>query len=142
VSPDGSKVYVTNASSSTVSGIDAETNTVSATVRVGLTPIGLAVTPDGRKVYVANISASTVSVIDATTNTVITTIHVGRQPIAFGVFIKPALRFAGVAGSKNCHGRSVSALATKFGGLDAAAAALGFSNLQGLQDAIRAFCEG
>jgi len=52
----------------------------------------------------------------------------------------PAPRFAGVAGSKNCQGTSVSALATKFGGLEAAA--LGFSNVQGLQDAIRAFCRG
>ena len=86
--------------------------------------------------------------IDATTNTVTTTIPVGSQPVAFGVFIQPPRAgqpppsFAGVPGSKNCHGTSVSALATTFGGLDAAAAALGFSNVQGLQDAIRAFCEG
>jgi hypothetical protein len=58
------------------------------------------------------------------------------------VFIQPAPKFAGVPGSKNCHGKSVSTLATKFGGLDAAAAVLGFSDVQGLQDAIRAFCQG
>jgi len=143
VSPGGSKVYVTNASSNTVSVIDAATNTVSATIPVGVTPIGVAITPDGRKAYVANVSSSTVSVIDTATNTVITKIAVGSQPIAFGVFIQPpAPRFAGVPGSKNCHGMSVSALATKFGGLNAAAAALGFSNVNGLQDAIQAFCAG
>ncbi len=139
VSPDGSKVYVTNAFSNTVWVIDTATNTVSATIPVGVNPVGVAVNPDGSKVYVANLSANTVSVIDTATNTVIATIPVGSQPVAFGVFIQPAPRFAGVAGSKNCQGTSVSALATKFGGLKAAAAALGFSNVQGLQDAIRAF---
>ena len=142
VSPDGSKVYVTHNESSTISVIDTATNTVSATITVGPNPLGVAVTPDGSKVYVANESANTVSVIDTATNTVIATIPVGSQPVAFGVFIQPAARFAGVAGSKNCQGTSVSALATKFGGLKAAAAALGFSNVQGLQDAIRVFCRG
>ena len=103
--------------------------------------------PDGSKVYVAHLSGR-VSVIDTATNTVIATIPVGFAADAFGVFIQPPRAgqpppsFAGVAGSANCLGTSVSALATKFGGLDAAAAALGFSNVQGLQDAIRAFCEG
>jgi hypothetical protein len=79
---------------------------------------------------------------------VIATIPVGMGPVAFGVFIQPPHHgrpppmFAGLPGSKNCHGKSVSALATKFGGLKAAAAALGFSNVQGLQNAIRTFCEG
>ena len=127
--------------------IDTATDTVSATIPVGLAPLGVAVKPDGSKAYVANRSANTVSVIDTATNTVIgSPIPVGNNPVAFGVFIQPPgqrpPRFAGVPGSKNCHGTSVSALATKFGGLDAAAAALGFSNVQGLQNAIRAFCAG
>jgi YVTN family beta-propeller protein len=142
VNPDGSKVYVSNSLSNTVSVIDAATNTASATIPVGLRPFGVAVSRDGSKVYVASHDVNKVSVIDTATNTVITTIPVGQLPIAFGVFIQPAPRFAGVAGTKNCPGTSVSALATKFGGLDAAAAALGFSNVQGLQDAIRAFCAG
>jgi len=150
VSPDGSKVYVANGFGNTVSVIDTATNTVIATIFVrGFTSIGVAVTPDGSKVYVANLASNTVSVIDTAANAVGPTIPVGNGPAAFGVFIQPPPRagqpppsFAGVAGSENCHGTSVSALATKFGGLDAAAAALGFSNVQGLQDAIRAFCEG
>ena len=123
--------------------IDTATNTLSATIPVGASPFGVAVTPDGSKVYVANSFSDTVSVIDAATNTLIgSPIPVGDRPVAFGVFIQPAPTFAGVAGSKNCRGTSVSALATKFGGLDAAAAALGFSTVQTLQDAIRTFCEG
>jgi hypothetical protein len=56
------------------------------------------------------------------------------------VFAKPA--FAGTPGEGNCHGQSVSALARQFGGLDNAAAALGFPSVQALQDAIIAFCQG
>jgi probable HAF family extracellular repeat protein len=52
------------------------------------------------------------------------------------------LVFAGTPGMPNCHGKSVSALAQQFGGLDAAAAALGFPSVHALQDSIRAFCEG
>jgi hypothetical protein len=50
--------------------------------------------------------------------------------------------FAGTPGTPNCRGESVSALARQFGGLDAAASALGFPSVEALQDAIRAFCEG
>ena len=54
VSPDGTKVYVANDNSNTVSVIDTATNTVTATVPVGSYPSGVAVSPDGTKVYVAN----------------------------------------------------------------------------------------
>ena len=47
---------------------------------------------------------------------------------------------AGTPGLANCHGKSVSALAHQFGGLDAAASALGFSSVKALQDAFREFC--
>jgi hypothetical protein len=48
---------------------------------------------------------------------------------------------AGTPGQANCHGRSVSALAQQFGGLNAAASALGFSTVEALQDGFRVFCE-
>src|SRR5258708_6430333 len=79
--------YITNQGSNTVSVIDTATNAVSATIPVGINPIGVAVNPDGSKIYVANLNARTVSVIDKVTNIVITTIPVGSQPVAFGVFI-------------------------------------------------------
>jgi hypothetical protein len=50
--------------------------------------------------------------------------------------------FAGTPGEANCNGQSVSVLARQFGGLNNAAAALGFPSVQALQDAIKAFCEG
>ena len=41
-------------SANTVSVINTATNTVSATITVGIYPLGVSVSPDGSKVYVAN----------------------------------------------------------------------------------------
>jgi hypothetical protein len=52
------------------------------------------------------------------------------------------VQFAGTLGSADCEGKSVSALVKQYGGLDAAAKALGYPNVSALQDAIRAYCGG
>jgi hypothetical protein len=54
------------------------------------------------------------------------------------VFAQPV--FAGTPGKANCHGQSVSALARQYGGLNSAAAALGYADVSALQNAILAFC--
>jgi YVTN family beta-propeller protein len=72
--------YVPNADDNTVSVIDTASQTVIATIDVGNTPVGAAVTPDGTKAYVTNSSDGTVSVIDTATGTVIATIDVGTVP--------------------------------------------------------------
>jgi hypothetical protein len=67
----------------------------------------------------------------------------GYPPFQTGaawVFAKPV--FAGTPGEENCHRQSVSALAWQFGGINNAAAALGFPSVQALQDAIETFCRG
>jgi hypothetical protein len=76
-----------------------------------------------------------VSVIDTATNMVTATIPVGSGPEAFGIFIQPAPRFAGTPGKGNCYGESVSALVRQYRGLNAAAAALGYSSVKALQTA-------
>jgi len=98
VTPDGSKVYVTNLNN-TVSVIAAATNAVSATISVGNGPVGVAFTPDGSEAYVTNEFDHTVSVIATATNAVVATVDVGTSPIAFGIFIRP--RSAGTPGSSN-----------------------------------------
>jgi YVTN family beta-propeller protein len=108
-------------------------------IPVGNAPVGVAVTPDSGKVYVANLSSNSVSVIATTDDTVIGTIPVGEAPVAFGVFIQP--RFAGTPGSTSCYGQSTSALTRVFGGLNAAATALGFDSVDALQKFIEEFCE-
>ena|ERR1700730_7177537 len=79
--------YITNLGSNTVSVIDTATNKVTATIPVGFSPYGVAVSPDGGRVYVTNENSTAMSVIDATTNMVITTIPVGFAPE--GVAVSP-----------------------------------------------------
>jgi hypothetical protein len=57
-----------------------------------------------------------------------------------GVNLTISLKFAGTPGKANCYGKSVSALAQQFGGLNGAAAALGYASVKMLQDAIEGFC--
>ena len=85
------------------------------------------------------------SVIDTATNAVTgPAITVGSFPAAFGVFIRPpqpAPNFAGTPGYSNCHGQSVSALVQQYNGLNAAAAALGYSSVKALRAAIKTHCK-
>ncbi len=84
--------------------IDAATNTVIATLAVGISPTGVAVTPTGTSVYVANADADNVSVVDAATNAVVATIPVGMSPFAFGQFIGPAVVTPPARPDLNQHG--------------------------------------
>ena len=63
-----------------MSVINPATNTVTATIPVGITPDGIAVNPTGTDVYVANLHSNTLSVINPTSNTVTNTIPVGNLP--------------------------------------------------------------
>jgi len=49
--------------------------------------------------------------------------------------------FSGTPGQPNCHGKSVSALNRQLGSMPVAAAALGFSSVPALQQAIQIFCD-
>ncbi len=95
VSPDGSRVYVANTVSGTVSvlGVNRIANiydTILATISVGTEPYALALTPRGRKLYVANARANSVSVIDTATNTVVKTIaDVGFEPRGIAITNTP-----------------------------------------------------
>src|SRR4030066_277104 len=92
--PDGSRVYVANLNSNTVSVIQTSNNGVIATVseNVGPTPIGIAIAGDKSKLYVANFGTpdtpgNTVSIIDIGSNEVINTVTVEPNPIA--ILINP-----------------------------------------------------
>jgi uncharacterized repeat protein (TIGR03803 family) len=61
--------------------------------------------------------------------------------ITGGGFVVP-VGFTGTPGKPNCWANSVSALARQYGGLNAAAAALDYSGVQVLQNAIATFCAG
>jgi YVTN family beta-propeller protein len=83
--PDGSKAYVANTVSGTVSILRASlangiVRRPHVHVPVGTEPYGLALTPNGTKLYVTNSRSDTVSVIDTATEAVIATIPVGPEP--------------------------------------------------------------
>jgi len=81
VTPDGSKVFVANSNSNTVSVVDALMKKVTADITVGSSPLKVALSPDGLKAVVTNHMSNSVSVIDVKTNSVIATIPVGKAPM-------------------------------------------------------------
>ena len=79
--PDGSRAFVANIGSGSVSVVDLKKNTVVADVSTGAGAEGIDVTPDGREVWVTNREADTVSVVDARTLGVLATIPAPKFPI-------------------------------------------------------------
>src|SRR5271167_3682397 len=63
VSPDGTRAYVTNYSSSNVSIIDTASKKVVKNVTTDSSPVGVVVSPDNSKAYVANSDSNSVTVI-------------------------------------------------------------------------------
>jgi YVTN family beta-propeller protein len=130
VSPDGTRVWVTNngepatADASAHQGmdkdehqamggagavwvIDTTTDVVIAKVPVGLHPAHVVLTPDGRFAYVTNGGDNTLSVIDASTQRRVSTIAVGKFP--HGIRFSPDGTQAYVA---NLKGGTVSVVDT------------------------------
>ena len=97
VSPDGTKLYVTNRpqyarSAGTVTVIDLTQRQVIANIPVGVAPLGIAVNPTGERVFVANEGSFSLSVIDTTTNLPIIDMNVpnlAANPYPRGVATHP-----------------------------------------------------
>ena len=68
----------------TVSVINGTTNSVIATVPVGMSPCDIAVNPQTNKIYVTNRNGQSLTVIDGATNNT-TTVNVGDQPCGLAV---------------------------------------------------------
>jgi YVTN family beta-propeller protein len=88
VTPDGSRIYVSNSLTDNVGVISAADYSLITTVSVGDNPWGLAIHPNGTHVYVANQSDNTVSVISTASDSVVDTIPIGTAP--WGVAINPS----------------------------------------------------
>jgi YVTN family beta-propeller protein len=80
VTPDGSRVYVPNHDSGSISVIDTVTHEVLTKIPVSRNPHSLGFTPDGTRAYVANHESNVIAVIDTETNTVIDQVPVGTSP--------------------------------------------------------------
>lgn len=95
INPSGTKAYVTNSNSTTITIIDIATNTVIGTIGGFDGPSGMAITPDGTKAYVNNYggpeglgsgNGTTVRVVDLTNNVIIgVPIMVGQAPAALAI---------------------------------------------------------
>jgi YVTN family beta-propeller protein len=83
ITPDHTRVYVTNRRDNTVSVIATDILAVIATIPVRESPNGIAITPDGMRVYVAA-AHKTIFVIATDSHAVIATIPVGLADHAFG----------------------------------------------------------
>jgi YVTN family beta-propeller protein len=77
---DGTRIFVANKNSDTVSVIGPDDRTV-ATVTVGIGPADIKYDGLTNQVYVANSGSNNISVIDPTTNRVVDTLPVGSRPI-------------------------------------------------------------
>jgi len=85
VSPDGTRIYVANSNSNTVSIIDASTNTVIGNIAV-TTPYDLEVLPDGSRLYILS-STGTLTSWWTNNNTQATTL--GSLGTSYGMDITP-----------------------------------------------------
>lgn len=95
INPVGTKAYISNSNSSTVTVIDIRTNTVSAVITGFDGPSGMAITPDGLTGYVNNYggpggvgsgNGTTVRVVNLVTNSIVgPAITVGQAPAALAM---------------------------------------------------------
>ena len=80
LSPDGSRAYVTNFRSGTLSVVDTATAEVVATVDVGAEPLGVVVSADGGRAYVAGSQADQLLLVDTVAARVIGSVGVYDVP--------------------------------------------------------------
>jgi YVTN family beta-propeller protein len=113
VVPSGlrAEVYVVNSgtpgSPGSVSVINAENNSVAATIPVHRQPVDLALDPDENFAYVANSGSNNVSVIDLKSHREVAVIGTGEEPVS--VRVSPDGKTLAVA---NRRGNSVSLIDT------------------------------
>jgi YVTN family beta-propeller protein len=85
VTPDGSKLFVANHNSGTVSVLSTAPLGFLGNIPVGVSPTRLCVSPDGRNVYVTCKGSNTVAVISALSNTKTAFVNVGKDPMGLAI---------------------------------------------------------
>jgi YVTN family beta-propeller protein len=104
VSPDGTRVYVTQNTAGTIWVIDTATNSGAVTISTGSSGLtGVAFSPDGQKLYAVGWTVANtnfVDVIDTQTNAVRTSIALGNTDRPVGIAITPDGGHAYVVGAE------------------------------------------
>ncbi|HEY2677894.1 MAG TPA: beta-propeller fold lactonase family protein [Steroidobacteraceae bacterium] len=85
VSPDETKLYVSNGRAGTISVLDTHTYEVLDTIKVGPRPWGIGISPDGKFLFAANGYSNDVSVVDLETNKEVTRVKAGLSPWGIAV---------------------------------------------------------
>jgi len=80
VSPDETKLYVSNGRAGTVSVLDTHTYDLLDTIKVGPRPWGIGISPDGKFLFAANGYSNDVSVVDLDTNKEVARVKTGLSP--------------------------------------------------------------
>jgi YVTN family beta-propeller protein len=80
VSGDEKKLYMSNGRAGTVSVIDAHSDELLATIKVGTRPWGIGLSPDGKYLYSANGPSNDVSVVDLSEQKEVMRIKAGSSP--------------------------------------------------------------
>ncbi len=97
ISRDGSRVYVSNEGTNTLTVVDARAGRAVSEVPVGATPNQLALTPDGRHVWVLNNADSSISIVSTEAHAIERTVPSGRGP---HIIVMNAARNAAVVTSE------------------------------------------
>ena len=80
LSPDESRLYVSNGRAGTISVFDTHSYELLDTIKVGARPWGIGVSPDGKFLFAANGPSNDVSVVDLQTNKEVSRIKAGSSP--------------------------------------------------------------
>jgi YVTN family beta-propeller protein len=93
MTPDGARIYVTESNISRVAVIDTATNTVTATLPIGWSPLAEALSDDGARLYVTEWGGggegNTVHIVDTVTNLELGTFSVGTTPMDISLGFVP-----------------------------------------------------
>ena len=85
-SPTRNEVYVVNSGvadgQGSISVINAENNTVAATIPLHRQPVSIDLDPDGKLAYVANSGSNSISVVDLKSRREVAQIGAGEEPVA------------------------------------------------------------
>jgi YVTN family beta-propeller protein len=85
VAPDGSRLYVVDNLTDSLSIVDLASQSVTATVQVGHNPYAVVLSENGRWAYVSNWGEQSVSVVNTATASTDSTLAVGTHPSALTV---------------------------------------------------------
>ena len=96
ITPDGTKIFIANRDTDTVSVFEVATQSITDTVSVGDFPVDVEITPDGQFAVVPNVFSHTVSVIDVEDLTVVEVPITGEQPYTVRITDDSAFAIVGV----------------------------------------------